>query len=210
MKIASLISAVACSDIFYENVKVGQLKLSYSTYFEDLDDIHLTFPYRPMLRGKWEFQDYFNGNEWTSEKSFRICAEIGTEYDSEQFVESVRWYRTGAEGDEWKVQSLKSYSASESVLYGDFCRNIIDDPVFENEGRSEIEIVGESTFDPTNRSLSFEFTRPFDVQTDQALTLVGGFTFNIWTTWVIANSPDAVNSGRNRVNQYGNTAKENV
>ena len=162
-----------------------------------------------MLKGKWEFEDYKNANDWTPEKSFRICAEIGTEYDSDTFLESIRWYRTGDPADTWKVQSLKSYSSQASVTMGNFCTKTISDQAFENEGLSEIEIVGdENIFDVNSRKLSFEFTRPFDVQADQAMTLIGGFDFKIWTTWTIAANPDAIAEGRNRIYQYGNTLRD--
>ena len=199
MKSSVLIALASASDIEYSNDKVGKLSLSYTTYFEDIDDIHLTFPYKPMLKGKWEFEDFKSNNEWTPEKSFRICAEIGTEYDSDVFLESIRWYRTGDPQDTWKVQSLKSYSSASAVTMGNFCTKTIDDEAFENEGMSEIQLVGNSTFDVDNRKLSFEFTRPFDVQRDHAMTFIGGYDFKIWTTWTIAASPDAVAEGRNRI-----------
>ena len=43
------------------------------------------------------------------------------------------------------------------------------------------------------------------------MTLVGGFDFNIWTTWTIANSAEAVQTSRDdKIYQYGNTVREDV
>ena len=158
----------------------------------------MSFPYKPMLRGKFEFEDLKNNNEWTDEKSYRICLQIGNEYNSDQFLESIRFYRSGSSSDQWKVQSVKEHNPLDSVTMGFYCIDQIDSEEFDNDGHNEIEFVEESsTFDPATRKFSFEFTRPFDISINHGLTLIGTFKYDVWLTWVIANSRNAVQTSRN-------------
>lgn len=117
---------------------VGRLDFEYKSYFEEIKDSNSLYPYRPMLWGKFEFEDGLNPNGWTDETSLRVCMEIGTVKNSENYMEQVRWYRKADENSEWKVQSMEGLDMLKTISRGQFCTNTIDDSSFENEGKSLI------------------------------------------------------------------------
>ena len=74
--------------------------------------------------------------------------EMGTEENYENFLESIRWHRSGADDSEWKVQSLLSHEVRQTARYGDYCEDALDDPGFV-EDEAQITITDNGTFDRT-------------------------------------------------------------
>ena len=138
----------------------------------------------PKLRGTWVLEDKIN--DWKDTSTIRICMEIGTERNYEYYLESTMWYRSAQEGAEWQVQSLKSHEYDKTNYFGDFCRGPIDSDEFTKD-EAEIKITDNGTFNQDDRKLSFDWLRPFDINVDHGLTLVGGFNYNIWYTFVVVD-----------------------
>jgi hypothetical protein len=109
---------------------------------------------------------------------------------------------------EWKVQSLEGFDMANTRARGQFCTKPVNDALFENEGKSGIVPTPGGTLDKDNKQFSFEWTRPFDVEIDYGLSLVGGYDFMIYLTWVVTEGENYMPTGRNRIYQYGNALKE--
>jgi hypothetical protein len=43
------------------------------------------------------------------------------------------WYRSGKEGEQWQVQSLKSHEVDMTMVLGDFCRNDVNGDQFTKD-----------------------------------------------------------------------------
>ena len=165
---------------------VGFISLTYESFFEKDEESLASFPWVPKLRGRWQLEDRIN--QWLDTSTVRICMEIGTQRNYQNYLESLMWYRSVVDG-QWRVQSLKSHEYDVTKAFGDFCRGPIDSDEFTKDD-SEIIISDQGSFDRENRKLNFEWVRPFDINVNHGLTLVGGFDYNIWYTFVVVDEAD--------------------
>ena len=69
-----------------------------------------------------------------------------------------------------------------------FCMVRKDDPIIDNLDTGTVNLDG--TLDLQKKIASVSFTRPFEVSSDDAMTLVGGQTYKIWLTWGIFRADD--------------------
>ena len=81
---------------------VGKIDFEYKTYIEKVDTPYHIYPYRPMIRVKFDYEDGLS-SEWTDDMSLRICMEVGTGVESDDFLQQMRWHRTGSTSSEWNV-----------------------------------------------------------------------------------------------------------
>ena len=65
---------------------VGQIDLEYKTFFEKVEDSNHIYPFRPMLWGKFDFEDALS-SEWTDDMSLRICVEVGTGVGPDDYLQ---------------------------------------------------------------------------------------------------------------------------
>ena len=95
---------------------VGFLSLSYESFFEKDEESLASFPWVPKLRGSWQLEDRIN--QWLDTSTVRICMEIGTQRNYQNYLESLMWYRSVVDG-QWRVQSLKSHEYDVTKAFGD-------------------------------------------------------------------------------------------
>tara|TARA_B110000285_G_C14809685_1_gene461387 strand:- start:31 stop:375 length:345 start_codon:yes stop_codon:yes gene_type:complete len=110
------------------------------------------------------------------------------------------WHRKGNEGGQWEVLSLKSHEVDMTMTKGDYCRNDVNGEQFTKE-EADVSITDNGMFERGGRKLSVEWVRPFDIDVSHGLTLVGGFKYNIWYTFVVVDE----SSPERRIYQYGLT-----
>ena len=141
-----------------------------------------------MIKGRFDLTEL--KRDWTDNTNIRICMEIGTEENYKNQVESIRWYKNGDTNSFFEVQSLidksVNYNDPDRAIAGQFCKKAISDVSFENLGYSGVE-TAEQTYDRDAKKISIAWTRPFDVSSDNSLTLEAGKSYNVFITWVTAN-----------------------
>ena len=87
-----------------------------------------------------------------------------------------------AGNEKWDTTVPYSSSSSNTNSYKEFCAASKFSSSLINDNKNGV-VVGDNSFDLNRRIGRIEWTRPFDVDSDNSMTLVANEKFKIWMMW---------------------------
>ena len=138
----------------------------------------------------------------------RICLHLGNKYDYATNREALKWEIHPEEEHQFKWDSVvyspeyeqfgevaKALGKNEIELFCGFPHYLEYANNLKDIGNNGI-IIGENTYDAQNKKASIEWTREFDAQGDNSVTLMANQEFKVWLQWgTFKRTDDPMNSG---------------
>ena len=155
-----------------------------SISFEDELYGNLTLQYQAVLKpsgipyiyAKW----IWTGSEQLELKPeyfYKLCLEIGRQYDYTTLREKLRWVRRG-DAEQWSNVVETEYEPAAGTNFAEFCaRPAVD---VRNKYSGTGISSGNGTLGLANNTATVEWNRPFDPEFDDTLSLIATHKYKAW------------------------------